>query len=293
VNYVRLQSDPGDYIGAGQTFEYNQTNSVFTVTANAGTLHLHIDGDQWWYGDFQEPSSLSRWQVGSYTGLQRYPFHDPAVGGLAWYGEGRGCNTLTGSFTVDSVTYTQNALTAIGLHFEQHCEGGSTALHGAIYWRSDDASRPPGPVMPIPAQLWRPPSGSTPASGNYVYVSSDVGDYIGQGQTNTYTTVNVSTNGGLLGVSTQSFGGSFQAMNSLTKLETGYYPDLHRYPFHNPAKGGLDWSGEGRGCNTLTGWFVVDGVTYAADTLTTVELRFEQHCEGGAPALHGAIRWSR
>ena len=40
-------------------------------------------------------------------------------------------------------------------------------------------------------------------------------------------------------------------MSTLGQLQRGYYADLRRYPFHNPAKGGLDWFGEGRGCNTL------------------------------------------
>ena len=63
-------------------------------------------------------------------------------------------------------------------------------------------------------------------------------------------------------------------MNSLSRIETGYYPDLERFPFHNPAKGGLSWTGEGRGCNTLRGWFAVDRVTYSGSTLTAIELRF-------------------
>jgi len=47
----------------------------------------------------------------------------------------------------------------------------------------------------------------------------------------------------------------------------------------------------GRGCNTLTGWFVVDSVTYNEIALTAIDLRFEQHCEGDLPALHGEIHW--
>ena len=39
------------------------------------------------------------------------------------------------------------------------------------------------------------------------------------------------------------------------------------------------------------GWFVVDAVTYVGDTLTAIDLRFEQHCEGHAPALRGEIHW--
>ena len=296
---LQLQSDAGDYIGVGRTYTYTQANAVITVTANAAHLSIGIRGDEWWFGDFQGPSAASRLEPGPYVDLQRYPFDDPAKGGLSWSGEGRGCNTLSGGFTVDSVTYVGDALTAIDLSFEQHCEGATAALHGTIHWRADDTTTPPGPVKTIPADLWRPAPGATPATGRYIYLSSDVGDYIGFGNTYTYTpanaTISVGANAGYLGVSingAQWWSGSFQAMNSLTQLQTGYYGDLRRYPFHNPAKGGLDWWGEGRGCNTLVGWFAVDHVTYVHDSLTAIDMRFEQHCEGDLAALHGQIHWT-
>ena len=297
-NYVYLQSDAGDYIGQGQTYTYTQATATLSVTANAGHLSVGVNGNQQWTGDFQTMSKLTQLQPGYYAGLQRYPFHNPVFGGLDWYGDGRGCNTLQGWFVVDSVTYVSGALTAIDLRFEQRCEGGTTALHGAIHWTSTDTTTPAGPVNPPPAGLWQPASGSTPASGNYVYLQSDVGDYIGQGQTNTYTpasaTFSVTANAGHLaiGVSgTKQWTGDFQTMNTLTQLQPGYYAGLQRYPFHNPVLGGLDWSGDGRGCNTLKGWFTVDSVTYVGSTLTAIDLRFEQHCEGGTTALHGAIHW--
>jgi hypothetical protein len=80
-------------------------------------------------------------------------------------------------------------------------------------------------------------------------------------------------------------------MNTLSQLQPGYYSDLKRYPFHNPAKGGLSWSGQGRGCNTLQGWFAIDRVIYTNGILTALDLRFEQRCDGGAP-LHGAVHWN-
>jgi hypothetical protein len=80
-------------------------------------------------------------------------------------------------------------------------------------------------------------------------------------------------------------------MSSVSELEPGYYGGLQRYPFNNPVKGGLDWSGDGRGCNTETGWFVVDHAEYTLDQLSAIDLRFEQHCEGGTAALHGQIHW--
>ena len=299
-NFVLLQSDPGDFIGAGQTFLYTQANAQLSVSASGGHLSVRVTGDQSWSGEFQVPISLSQLQPGTYDGLMRYPFHNPVTGGLSWSGDGRGCNTLTGKFIVDSVTYAGNVLTAIDLHFEQHCEGSApAALRGQIHWQANDPTAPPGPVNPPPAGLWQPAPGATPASGKYIYLQSDAGDFIGGGQTFLYTEANallsVSASGGGLAVTVngnQNWSGEFRAMNSLGLLQPGYYGDLRRYPFHNPVKGGLSWSGQGRGCNTLTGWFVIDNVTYVGGVLTAIDLRFEQHCEGGAPALHGQIHWT-
>ena len=244
-------------------------------------------------------NTLSRLEVGYYGDLQRYPFHNPAKGGLDWSGDGRGCNTLTGWFVVDSVTYNGSTLATVDLRFEQHCEGGSPALHGAVHWDINDTTNPPGPVVPPPAGLWEPAAGVTPATGNYVYLESQPGDYIGTGGSYLYTTadslITTDSAGARLTVSItgdENWGGNFQGMSTLSRLEVGYYGDLQRWPFHNPVKGGLDWSGEGRGCNTLTGWFVVDSVVYEGVTLAAIDLRFEQHCEGGAAALHGEIHWN-
>jgi hypothetical protein len=90
-----------------------------------------------------------------------------------------------------------------------------------------------------------------------------------------------------------SWYGDFEGMSSISELQPGYYGNLQRYPFHNPVRGGLSWSGQGRGCNTLTGWFVIDSITYSAGNLASIDLRFEQHCEGGTPALRGQVHWIR
>jgi hypothetical protein len=297
-NYVDLQSDAGDFIGVGKNYFYTQADAQIISTATGNFFSIDIHGDQMWTGDFKAPNTVSQLQPGTYSNLTRYPFNDPAVGGLSWYGEGRGCNTLTGWFVIDNATYTNGNLTEIDLQFEQHCEGTTAALHGQIHWTPYDTTSPPGPVNPPPEGLWEPVSGTTPTTGNYVYLQSDSGDYVGAGQTYTYTPsdslITLSTNGGLftLNISgTKYWMGDFKAMNILTQLEPGYYGNLERYPFNNPTRGGLSWGGDGRGCNTLTGWFVVDNVTYSGSTITAIDLRFEQHCEGATPALHGQIHW--
>ncbi|HEY7885940.1 MAG TPA: hypothetical protein VIC08_13435, partial [Cellvibrionaceae bacterium] len=223
------------------------------------------------------------------------PFYNSPKGGLYWSGEGRGCNTVMGWFVVDHVTYDSGVLTAIDLRFEQHCEDKVPALRGKIHWRADAATSSPGPVNPIPGDLWDADSHLLPASGNYVYLESDTGDYVGEGENYLYTpidsTLSVSSSGRILDVfinSDKKWGGNFQTMISLDRIQTGFYGDLQDY---NPAKGSLGWGGEGHSCNTRTGWFVVDSVTYDSNMLTAIDLRFAQHCEGGVPALYGKIHW--
>ena len=297
-NFIRLESDAGDFVGAGLNHNYSQANAIITVTATAGHLDVEVQGDEHWWGTIQAPSGENGLLTGTHTQLQRYPFHDPAQGGLSWYGEGRGCNTLLGSYTIDNVSYSGGALNAIDLHFEQHCEGVASALRGTIHWRAGDTTRPPGPVLPIPASLWQPGAGTTPATGTYLFLTSEGGDYIGAGGAYTYTpgnsTIAVSGDGGHVSVKINGFEwtGDFQGMLGLDRLESGYYSALHRYPFHNPARGGLNWSGQGRGCNTLTGWFAVDQITHTNGVLTALELRFEQHCDGSTPALRGKLHWT-
>lgn len=299
-NYLYVTSDSGDYIGQGQTHTYTPANAQVTVGASGAHLTLGVQGNEDWSADFQAMTGLTQLQPGYYAGLQRYPFHNPVKGGLNFSGEGRGCNTLNGWFVVDSVSYTAGSLSAVDLRFEQHCEGAAPALRGQLHWVAGDTATPGGPVNPPPAGLWSPAVGATPATGNYVYLVSDPGDYIGQGQTHTYTpadtTIGVNSNGGYVGFNLNGatwWYGDFKAMNTLTQLQPGYYGNLQRYPFHNPTIGGLSWSGDGRGCNTLTGWFVVDSVSYDNGVLKAIDLRFEQHCEGGAPALHGKVHWAQ
>ncbi len=57
------------------------------------------------------------------------------------YGDGRGCNTLSGSFIVLDVTYgPYGYLQRFHATFEQHCEGVTAALRGEI-----DVTAPPAP----------------------------------------------------------------------------------------------------------------------------------------------------
>ncbi len=84
----------------------------------------------------------------------------------------------------------------------------------------------------------------------------------------------------------------FKAPNG-AELTPGPYEGAARYPFQSPATPGLDVSGSGRGCNNLTGRFDVLEAVYGADgSVQRFAADFEQHCEGGAPALRGSVRFN-
>jgi hypothetical protein len=137
-SYIYLQSDTGDSVGAGTNTAFlSQGSYQFSALANGGHLSVRFVQDaqysQWAMGDFALPSSLAAFQPGYFGNLTRYPFDDASIGGLDWNMNSRGCNMLSGSFTVDDVTYSSGVLTGIDLHFVQHCENWSPALYGWLH----------------------------------------------------------------------------------------------------------------------------------------------------------------
>jgi hypothetical protein len=298
-NYVYLQSDTGDWVGQGRTFTYTQVDSVLNVSASGGLLTIKVAGEEDWTGNFRAMNSLTQLQPGYYGNLRRAGFHNPRIGGIDFYGDGRGCNLVTGWFVIDDIAYSNGNVSSLDLRFIQHCDGRAEALRGKIHWAPGDSSQPAGPQNPVPAGLWEPAPGATPASGNYFYTESDVGDFIGGGKSHTFTHLNsvldIRASGNHLSVAAfaeKLWMGEFQAMNTLSRLAPGYYGNLKRYPFNNPTMGGLEWTGAHRGCNELSGWFVIDEISHSTDgSLLAVTLRFEQHCEFAAPATRGKIRW--
>jgi hypothetical protein len=222
---------------------------------------------------------------------------------LRFFGEGRSC--ISGSvnrFAVDEVTYEGGALRSLTARFEQRCNATAPPMLGFLRFDANDPTTPPPPGDPA-AFTWSPPPGVVPTSGNYLYYESQPGDYIGQGQTRLFTTFlatfSVTESSGH--VRARTIQGNFDNWWDLDvsgpdaqyQLVRGLYADVQRYPFHNPVEGGLDFSGDGRGCNELDATFAVDEVSYDAEGLRSVSVRFEQRCENSSSTLFGAFRWDR
>ncbi len=290
-NRIALESDSGDYIGSGGNYSYTNADAELEVVGNSSSIRVAIFGEKIWNATFQVPSG-SQLVAGTYANATRWPFQGTGAG-LNWDGDGRGCNTITGSFVIDSLLWSAgigSTLLALDMRFEQHCEERAAALHGTIHWSANDPTVPPGPVRPIPAGLWQPPAGAIPATGSVVYIS-DPDNNFGGGVTALYRVGLVATSSGRhFSISAGGFRGDFEGMSSIDLVETGFYDHLKTYPAHNPAVGGLSWFGNGSGCE-LVGWFAVDRVRYVNSDLLAIELRFEQKCNAYVNPIRGYIRW--
>ena len=73
-------------------------------------------------------------------------------------------------------------------------------------------------------------------------------------------------------------------------MSVSFYPNAQRWPFQDIDKPGLDFSGDGRGCNTLTGEFTISKMIYDFSGVPRLfSATLEQHCEDAPPALYGSI----
>jgi hypothetical protein len=90
--------------------------------------------------------------VGNYPNATRYPFNGSG-NGLSVYGDGRGCNTLTGSFTVKQAVFSAvyNSLQNFDGTFIQHCEGATPALTGEVKYDAEPVTAPPPGVTNLSA----------------------------------------------------------------------------------------------------------------------------------------------
>ena len=78
-----------------------------------------------------------------------------------------------------------------------------------------------------------------------------------------------------------------------TELTVGVYENATRFPFQDPDVPGLDFSGDGRGSNMLTGEFeVLEAVYGSSGEVLSFAVNFEQHSEGRTPALFGEMRFN-
>jgi hypothetical protein len=208
---VDMTSDAGDYIGQGQKWSYTVANARISIGGGRTYAGFGVDGanGDWWYADFVPAQGDILTAGSTYANATRYPFN--GVGpGLDVSGNGRGCNTLTGSFTVTAATFgADGLLRSAAITFVQHCEGATPALRGTFSYRAGDTTQPAPWMVPVtPPQPQPPPPPSPPSVTSFSPTSGPPG---------TLVTINGSSFTGTTGV---TFGGATASfsMNSSSQM---------------------------------------------------------------------------
>lgn len=126
--YFTMDSEAGDYIGAGQDWFYDLSTSSITMSKNYDNgVSVSISGSEHWSADFAAPDEVQL-QVGEYDYAERFPFQDVGAAGLTISGNGRGCNRNYGRFNVTKLVWENDQPKEFKASFEQHCEGLSAPM---------------------------------------------------------------------------------------------------------------------------------------------------------------------
>jgi hypothetical protein len=265
----RYASEPGDYIGQGQSNQYTPQDATISLAGSSQYLTFSVStATEFWFVNLAAPSG-ERLHAGTYYNAERAPFRTGRSPGIDVSGDGRGCNQVWGTFSINQIaTDGAGNVTLLDATFEQHCESETApALHGVVLYRA------------------RPLS--------FAY-DSDPGDYIGQGGSNSYeNAASIFTLSGSASSVQYAVSGERDNWMALISapfgqtLQPGTYATTR---FADSTHAGLDFFGDGRGCNQSTGTLTIDSIALNGQgSVTRLGATFEQHCEGAAPALHGTI----
>jgi hypothetical protein len=86
-----------------------------------------------WFQVWFAPPAGEALHLGAYEGAQRADFRAAGHPGIDLFGDGRGCNTLTGRFTVDRLRLDPTGLPVVfSARFEFNCEGFFPTISGSI-----------------------------------------------------------------------------------------------------------------------------------------------------------------
>src|SRR5258708_2004361 len=141
---LSFSGSAGDYIAGGESYSYSTSKGdVLPISASStrSTVSIVVTGynGDWWTLEFGAPGTVAPINgkpavlvPGTYSAAHRYPFNGNGPG-LALYGNGRGCNTVTGSFTIIYAFFgPQGYVQKFAPTFVQHLEGGTSAARSQV-----------------------------------------------------------------------------------------------------------------------------------------------------------------
>lgn len=135
---VGIQSEAGDYVGAGQSYRFTrQSGAVRVRQVGKSLLEFQLDlGEEKWDFQFAAPHGQPLTRQ-SYPGAVRYSFQEGNQPGLEISADTRACNEVVGQFTLLDVQYDASGkLSAFAVDFEQRCASLQKSLRGWLRYNS-------------------------------------------------------------------------------------------------------------------------------------------------------------
>src|SRR4029453_4673997 len=118
-------SAKGDSIGLGKQYFYPANQ--LRILRNDRGVNISVDG---WDIDIGAPDGQFL-QVGEYQGAKRYAFSGNSPG-IDFRGQGRGSNTIAGSFVVWEIEFDGNQPPRLAIDFVQRSEKVGPPLSGSL-----------------------------------------------------------------------------------------------------------------------------------------------------------------
>jgi hypothetical protein len=169
-----LNGTPGDFISGGKTVDniYSSANPLLMADSvnsnNTGTaaapatdylsfLYLLnpmvVADDEYATITFSTEELGTNLLVGkTYNNAERAPFAPAGDPGLEINYDHRGCNTLTGNFTINQLTFANGGVDLLSASFNQSCDGGAV-MHGTFNYDADATAFPAASQVPEPGSV--------------------------------------------------------------------------------------------------------------------------------------------
>ncbi len=254
---IAFQGPQGEWVSQGKAWSYSEQTASFAISGHDGAMTITAtgkDGNTWRLA-FDGPGRERLIPLKDYTNAQRASFNDLSPG-LALSGAGRGCNKVFGSFYFDKLeSKITREIIVISGKFVQACESAANlALTGTV-------------TLIVPANItlvstlgFEGDPGDYPSSGYRRYYSNGADPSSVNATFSVYgSKSSISTY--VRGADGKSWSVRLQAPTGTTLQPNTDYATTARFATATAA--GLDFSGDGRGCNTSSG------------TLRIFDLRFD------------------
>ena len=138
-----MTSEPGDWVGSGQSYNFTPAAGTFDVYANPASawagqqvrLFFHTPDYSHFFGVHLSAPIGQSLVPGVYSNATR--FSTAAAGGIDVFGDGHGCNATSGTFVVLDAEFGPNLeVLAFRAKFEQYCDGAAAAIRGEFRYNA-------------------------------------------------------------------------------------------------------------------------------------------------------------